>query len=218
MKYYILGISLLLGICASAQQEVSRDYKNSFQFIPTKINNHIVGLGYERVLNPTTNLVLLSELIYFEERIDYQKGYEQRLAIKKHVFAPKSISGFSAKMFFMPYLEFGFFDFQNLRSNIDTFYDYEEADNEDSRFSFLDKREFTEYGGGILVGIEAVAFHRFSLEFYFGGGVKYNTFKEPTYPGGWDPYHKTWLDDPYRYRWEKKGIVPMGNIEFGYKF
>ncbi len=215
MKTWIIIVGLVFGTTAFAQYEPSKEYKNSFKFIPTKLHRHTVGIGYQRELRPDVSFVALSELIYFEKYVNYQKGYQQRFAIKKHIFMANSVPGFSAKIFIMPYVEFGMFDFQDQRSvYCENNYGY----YSEKMVRFLDRRNFTEYGGGLLLGLELVSFYNFSVEMYLGGGVKYNTFQEPDYPCQWDPYEESLDGEDYRRKWEIKGIVPVGNIEFGYKF
>jgi hypothetical protein len=201
-------------IALQAQDDAAVYYKNVFKFAPAKLFFNTFNIGYERELNYNTSLYSQSQIIYYEYKSDYEKGFMQDVGIKSYLMKRMEIFGIDHSIYFMPYVQIGSFDVQNYRKGY-----YFEAvySNGGGEYSYFDKRKFVAYGGGLVVGIELLAMQRVSLELYVGGGIRMNTFKEPEeHPENWEKFIEQVIDK--RTRWEYRGIGLKGGLEFGYRF
>ncbi len=196
MKKYVFAVFLSFSFGLMAQESKIAISKNQLKVAPFRMIAHNFAIGYERILTPSTNLYLLSQIIYSEESYSYEKGYVQDVGLKVHFVKGKEVMGFSNCLYFMPYVQYGTFDFQNAYKEIN------------KPLNVRSKAKFQSYAGGLLLGWKLILKKRFYSDIYFGGGVRTNSLR---------PEEQGKLHGINSF-WDRKGVVPKGGVEFGFMF
>ncbi len=197
-KVIFLGI-LLLSISLQAQESTPVKYKNSLKFAPFRMLGNTLAIGYEHQFKDTYSFSALSQFIYKEEQEDYQMGFVQDFGWKMNTPHTIDILGILPSFYFMPYAQFGIFDFRDASFVIKPSGESEMNINEQLRFKM--------YGAGLLVGMGLDIGKKFYMQAYFGGGVKANTHSNTRHS-----------DYGFNNLWLNKGISPKGGVELGFKF
>ena len=199
MKRIAILVLVIIGLGLNAQKVEEKVYKHSIKFAPFRMAASTLAIGYEYKPSETFSISTLSQVIYNEERADYEKGFVQDFGFKMSTPNEVDVLGISPSLFFMPYLQYGVFDFRDAHYTSDYL--------GDQLLVIDDQVEFNMYGGGILIGAGLEFGKKFYMQAYFGGGIKYNDIDDQRHSG----YGINSL-------WLMKGIFPKGGFEFGFKF
>ncbi len=208
MKKILLSLFILsLALWSVAQEPTPEKKKNVLGFEPIILTKSSFEINYERYFTHNLSGKLLTQLVYEVDGPAYTRGIVEDIALKVYGMKEKNIWDFGLSGYFMPYVHFSNFDILSYRGD---FYDFEPVP------SMPYRRSFTGYGGGVLVGM-SVNFGDIIIDAYFGGGLQANNAPFNPYLGhnGFDVKDVVYGEsDTF---WEKKGIVPKGGIEIGFK-
>lgn len=181
---------------STAQQNNNDDaYKNYFHVGFFQFFSGTFYVGYERMLNEKTSLLLSSGLTLvdqsYEERIGWQGNVEYRF------FALSGTDNDSFfefdGVYFGPYVKY-----KNLNvTEID-----DSGTTEDENF------KFQTVAGGVLVGVKITVTDRISFDFNLGGGIQYEFSDEEN--------NNYWSGDIFSPGYT--GVLPAANFTFGLKF
>ncbi len=196
-KFCIIFIVVLISSSLFAQEENIVTKRNNefrisfFQFIMSTFR-----LSYERMFNNNSSLVLNGEVRLKQEEYNDILGGGGELQLRFYA-VPKQESEFDG-FYTGPYILYRYTEITN-------YYDY--YPYETKKVSSRDF--FSNFGGGIIIGIKISAAERVTFDFNFGGGVKYteNSSSDPS----------TRYDDNI-FEPGFTGITPKANFSFGLKF
>ncbi len=197
-KLIFLGL-FLLSTLLQAQERTPEKYHNSLKFAPFRMIGNTLAIGYEHKFSDAYALSALSQFIYKEQKADYQIGFVQDIGWKMLTPPTLEFYGISPFMYFMPYAQFGTFNFRDAT--------FDNKPSGESELQVKEQLQFNMYGGGLLVGMGFDIGKKFYLQAYFGGGIKANTLSN-------DPHSYYGFNDI----WVSKGMLPKGGFELGFKF
>ena len=212
-KTILIAFVLSIAIGLVAQDTPIKTYKNRLSFEPLPLDNNSLAINYERDLSATYSLKFLTQIVYGVEGRSYTKGIVEDVALKIYGVKEKEILNIGFSAYFMPYLHFSSFDILSVRR----YYREYDQDHYDRDFH----REFSGYGGGILVGFGSTLFKKLCFDVYLGGGIQANNGPDNPFFIEAGEYYDNYGYDRYgnsSTKWEKKGIVPRGGIEVSFKF
>ncbi len=207
MKKFLLSILLLsAGLSSTAQEPQPK--KNILGFEPIILVRSSLEINYERYFTHNLSGKLLSQIVYETDGPAYTRGVVEDIALKVYGMREKDIIGVGLSAYFMPYLHYSNFDIMSYRSiSVPGDYNY-------SLSPF--HRTFQGFGGGVLVGMSITLSGKVVLDAYFGGGLQANDAPfNPYFDDGGSYGYDRWGESSTF--WERKGIVPKGGIEIGFK-
>ena len=197
-KIIIIIITLIISSSLFAQEENIVTKRNNefrisfFQFIMSTFR-----LSYEHMFNNNSSLVINGEVRLRQKEYNDILGGGGELQLRFYA-VPKQKSEFDG-VYAGPYILYRYTEIINYSYD---YYPYETK-------KVTTKDFFSNFGGGIIIGIKISAAERVTFDFNLGGGVKYteNSSNNPS-----NRYDDNIFEPGFT------GITPKANFSFGLKF
>lgn len=207
--FLLLFFGSLIGSSQSYAQRDSVYYKNHFYLNPLDLIFSNFEVSYERDLKKDRTSFMLTSGVFLQHREDEktESGFNVELQYRVNMFTyPPSKNGFRSNIFFAPYINFRYKDYEDLRSGQN--YIIQPFGGKDSLMVQKTDANLRSYGAGIVMGIRLTAFNnRFCFGIYGGGGLKYSNVK-----GFKSVFDNSIVDGNYT------GITPKFSVQMGLAF
>lgn len=211
MKSYIILLACLIGFCSIRTYGQNTEYKNALRISPVQFANSTFEVNYERYFNDKKHGVVVSPALLLKQN------------------DPESLIGFKGNVQYRFYFAHLHKDthktwiFSNLAFYGGTYVQYLTAAEEywggyqGKDFDYISQifeKDINSIEGGVLLGIQIDIIPRLTLDFNFGGGIKYAEVEDSITPFLNGDRNSSYgvLDREYT------GVVPQGALQLGFNF
>lgn len=211
MKKYVLVIASIMSFFCITTKAQNTEYKNALRISPVQFANSTFEVNYERYFNDKKHGVVISPALLLKQN------------------DPESLTGFKGNVQYRFYFAHLHKDnnktwiFSNLAFYGGTYVQYLTATEEywasygDIDLGYVERifeKDINSIEGGVLLGMQIDIIPRLTLDFNFGGGIKFADVEDSITPflNGDRNFSYGVLDREYT------GVVPQGALQLGFNF